>query len=257
MTADSARCSMGMRLVRATVPLPTGVARPLVDSLRHDVVVGSDNRGAALVESPLPFREAVRLALARYEDGEVDTRWSDAATQPALPIPSDPEWSGGAVLEDRQQVTVSAPPEDLYWAVARIGGDNGYYLFDWAWQVRGWIDSLVGGVGLRRGRRHPETLHAGEALDFWRVNAVDPPNRLLLQAEMKLPGRAFLEWEIESAGEGSTLTQTAYFAPRGLFGRLYWYVLFPFHVAIFGPMARRIATAAEQRRASIDKSVAD
>ncbi len=230
-------------------PLPTGVARPLVDSLRHDVVVSDSVAVGELVPNPLPFRDSVRLAIARYADGEVVTRWSDAGENSALPIPSDPDWSGGSVMVDEQIVDSTADPDALFWAVSRIGGGVGYYTFDWAWVVRGWIDSMVGGIGLRRGRRHPETLHEGESLDFWRVSVVEPPRRLLLRAEMKLPGEAFLEWVIEGEAGHSTLRQTAYFAPRGLWGRIYWFVLFPFHVAIFGPMARRIARAAEDRLA--------
>ncbi len=225
-------------------PLPSGVARPLVDSLKHDVVVRDGQAQSELLDHPLSFREAVRLALARYENGEVVTRWSDAEASPALPIPSDPDWAGGSVLIDEQGVVTSAPPEDVFWAVSRIGGTVGYYVFDWAWAVRGWFDTLIGGIGLRRGRRHPEVLHEGESLDFWRVSVVDPPHRLLLRAEMKVPGEAFLEWVITPDGDETAIKQTAYFAPRGLFGRLYWFALVPIHAAIFGPMARRIADSA-------------
>ncbi len=228
-------------------PLPTGVARPLVDSLKHDVVVKDGRVMAELVADPLTFRESVELALARYVDGEVVTRWSDAGSSPALPIPSDPEWAGGSVKIDRQEVATTASAEDVFWAVSRIGGEVGYYTFNWAWAVRGWLDLLFGGIGLRRGRRHPERLHEGESLDFWRVNVIDPPNRLLLLAEMKLPGQAFLEWVIDEGDETTTLVQTAYFAPRGLLGRMYWYALLPFHMAIFGPMARKIVEAARTR----------
>ncbi len=236
--------------VGLVTPLPAGVARPLVDSLKHDVVVEDATALGELLPEPLPFRRAVELALARYADGEVATRWSDAGAQPALPIPSDPDWAGGAVLVDHQEVESTASADDLYWAAARIGGETGYYGFEWAWAIRGWLDSLMGGIGLRRGRRHPEELREGESLDFWRVNKVDPPNRLLLHAEMKVPGEAFLEWRFEPGESTTTLNQTAYFAPRGLFGRMYWYLLYPFHALIFGPMARRIATTAEQRQQS-------
>lgn len=234
--------------VGLVTPLPSGVARPLVDSLKHDVVVRDRDAQGELLTNPLPFNEAVRLALARYENGEVVTRWSDAEASPALPIPSDPEWAGGSVFLDEQRVMTAAPPGDVFWAVSRIGGGVGYYTFNWAWAIRGLLDSFAGGIGLRRGRRHPEELHEGESLDFWRVSVVDPPRRLLLRAEMKVPGEAFLEWLIDSDESETTLTQTAYFAPRGLFGRLYWYVLIPFHGAMFGPMARKIVGAAEARR---------
>jgi len=233
--------------VGLVTPLPSGVARPLVSSLKHDVVVRNGSKISEFVESPIPFAQAVELALARYQNGEVETRWTDAESSPALPIPSDPNWAGGSVLVNRQTISTEAAPEDVFWAVSRIGGQVGYYTFNWAWAVRGWFDTILGGIGLRRGRRHPEILHEGESVDFWRVSVVDPPRRLLLRAEMKLPGEAFLEWVINQDGVETTLIQTAYFAPRGLFGRMYWYTLVPFHAAIFGPMARKITAAAASR----------
>lgn len=239
---------LSSRWIGLVTPLPTSVARPLVDSLRNEVVIEDPGPMNELLPDPMPFDQAVERALARYESGDVSTRWSDAGLAPALPIPSDPDWAGGSLMVDEQQVEAEASPDDVYWAVSRIGGTVGYYTFNWAWMVRGWLDTLVGGVGLRRGRRHPEQLHQGESLDFWRVRVVEPNRRLLLRAEMKLPGEAFLEWKIEPSDSGCTLTQTAYFAPRGLLGRLYWFALFPFHFAIFGRMARRIVEAAEHRR---------
>jgi uncharacterized protein YbjT (DUF2867 family) len=228
-------------------PLPPSIARPLVDGLKNEVVVRDGRRMSQLLPSPIPYREAVRRALARYEEGSVETRWSDAANSPALPIPSDPEWAGGSLLTDTRRITSAASAEDLFWAVTRIGGEVGYYTFNWAWTLRGWLDQIAGGIGLRRGRRHPAELRPGEALDFWRVRQVLPNRRLLLQAEMKVPGEAFLEWSIEPGDGRRTFTQVAYFAPRGLWGRLYWYGLYPAHVAIFGRMARKIAQAAERR----------
>ena len=233
--------------VGLVTPLPSGVARPLVSSLKHDVVVRNGSKISEFVESPIPFAQAVELALARYQNGEVETRWTDAESSPALPIPSDPNWAGGSVLVNRQTISTEAAPEDVFWAVSRIGGQVGYYTFNWAWAVRGWFDTILGGIGLRRGRRHPEILREGESVDFWRVSVVDQPRRLLLRAEMKLPGEAFLEWVINQDGVETTLIQTAYFAPRGLFGRMYWYTLVPFHAAIFGPMARKITAAAASR----------
>ncbi len=229
-------------------PLPTGVAKPLVDSLRNEVIVSDNSVAERYAGDLIPLREAIRRALQRSRDLDVVTRWSDATIAPAQPLPTDPEWSGGTIKLDRRQVTTSAPPKDVYWAFARIGGDTGYYTFDWAWRLRGLLDVLVGGVGLRRGRRHPEDLHAGEALDFWRVAAVDPGRRLLLFAEMRLPGDAWLEFVAEPSDDGgAVLLQTAYFVPRGLAGRLYWAVLAPAHHLIFGRMARLVAAAAEAR----------
>jgi hypothetical protein len=131
--------------------------------------------------------------------------------------------------------------------VKRIGGDVGYYTMDWAWRLRGLLDSMFGGVGLRRGRRHPEELRMGESLDFWRVVGICQDVSLRFQAEMRLPGEAWLTFRTEDTDRGSRLTQEAVFAPRGLFGRLYWWAMFPFHVAIFRRMAKRIAAAAEGR----------
>jgi hypothetical protein len=145
-------------------------------------------------------------------------------------------------------VSSDASPEDLFWAVSRIGGDVGYYSMNWAWAARGWFDELIGGVGLRRGRRDPEELRPGEAVDFFRVADVDPDDyRLLLQAEMKVPGSAWLGWSINPTATGSELTQVALFVPKGLIGRLYWYVLLPMHAAIWKRMTRRMAKVATRR----------
>jgi hypothetical protein len=148
---------------------------------------------------------------------------------------------------DRQEIATSAPADDLYWAFSRIGGSVGYYVHDWAWRLRGLLDILVGGVGLRRGRRHPELVALHDTIDFWRVSAVDPGHALQLSAEMKVPGDAWLEWRIEDAGSSRKLVQSAYFRPRGLFGRIYWYTMMPFHLFIFRQMAGRIAAEAERR----------
>ncbi len=228
-------------------PLPTGVARPLVDSLTVEVTV-DDNSYAESVAGPLlGYRESVRKALERANDLDVPTRWSGASIGPASPLPDDPSWSGGTVKTDRQVFESRASAEDLFWAFSRIGGDVGYYTMDWAWRLRGIFDSIVGGVGLRRGRRHPETIRKGESLDFWRVVDVETGRSLRLYAEMRLPGEAWLSFEADDADRGSTLTQTAVFVPRGLLGRLYWWAMFPFHFAIFRTMAKRVIEAAEER----------
>ncbi|NNF63297.1 MAG: SDR family oxidoreductase [Acidimicrobiia bacterium] len=241
---------LSSRWIGLVTPLPTGVARPLVDSLRHEVVVGDMSASRRLAGELIPYRDALGLALEKEAAFDVATRWSDAGLASASPQENDPEWSGRTVYRDVQTVETTASAEDLFWAFSRIGGDVGYYTFNWAWRVRGVLDSIVGGVGLRRGRRHPEQLRSGEALDFWRVSSVEPGKRLQLSAEMLLPGEAWLEFVINE-GDPNTLTQTASFYPKGLFGRLYWFVLVPFHVAIFGRMARRIASAAESRHVPV------
>jgi uncharacterized protein YbjT (DUF2867 family) len=236
--------------VGLVTPLPTGVAKPLVESLGVEVVV-SDNSYARDLAGPLTgYREAVTRALKRSIDLEVDTRWSDASPGAAQAFPSDPDWAGGTVLSDRQEVSSRAGPETLFWAFSRIGGEVGYYAMNWAWGFRGLVDTLIGGVGLRRGRRHPENLRPGDALDFWRVVSVEAGRAIQLFAEMRLPGEAWLAFEAIPDPGGSILKQTALFVPRGLLGRLYWWVMSPFHLLIFGRMAKRIARAAEASESS-------
>ena len=226
-------------------PLPTAVARPLVDSLRVEVVV-KDNTYAEEKSSGLTsYRDAVSRALHRASEKEIPTRWSGVSGRPALPYPTDPDWSGGTVSADVQTVPSRASAEDLFRVFTSVGGDVGYFTMNWAWGIRGLIDALVGGVGLRRGRRHPSELRTGESVDFWRVVRVVPNSVLELYAEMKLPGEAWLSFQADGTDTGSVLTQTALFRPRGLLGRLYWWAMFPFHVLIFGRMARQIARRAE------------
>ncbi len=228
-------------------PLPTGVAKPLVESLKTEVTVADNSFAESRLDNLVPYRDAVARALRRSSDAEIATRWSDSSPSPAKPLPRDPDWAGGTVLLDERVVRSSATKEDLFWAFTRIGGDFGYYTMNWAWSIRGLLDSLVGGVGLRRGRRHPEDIRVGESLDFWRVVAVVPGESLQLAAEMKLPGQAWLTFQAEGTDGSSQLSQRAVFVPRGLLGRLYWWALVPFHFAIFQRMANKIARAAETR----------
>ena len=169
-------------------PLPVGVARPLVDSLKNEVIVHDDTARRRFRIAPTPLTRAIERALEHSQDLSVDTRWSDATTGPAQPFEGDPAWSGGTLFVDRQTAVSTADPADVYWSFARIGGDVGYHGFDWAWRLRGFLDILFGGVGLRRGRRHPEDLRLEDTVDFWRVTGVEPGHRLQLSAEMRLPG---------------------------------------------------------------------
>jgi uncharacterized protein YbjT (DUF2867 family) len=232
--------------VGLVTPLPTSVARPLVESLRHEVVTHDATAHHLFPHELMPFREALRLALSNPP-----TVASASATDPLSPLsqlsPGDPAWSGGTTYLDRQIVPTDAAPEHLFWAFSRIGGDVGYYELNWAWRLRALLDRLVGGVGLRRGRRHPEELKEGDELDFWRVERVVSGGLVRLKAEMRLPGSAWLQWEAVPVDGGSDLIQTAIFRPRGLLGRLYWFAMLPFHAVVFGRTARRIAAIAEER----------
>jgi len=243
----SARLSPGF--VGLITPLPNAIARPLIASLLYDVVVDGPSPPGFEPSSLISYREALERALTKVSHHEVETRWSDAVAKPGSPMPSDPAWAGAMMMSDLRIAGSSAAPDDLFWAVTRIGGNVGYYSMNWAWQIRGWLDQLIGGVGLRRGRRHPEELRTGEALDFFRVAAIDPVDRhLVLRAEMKVPGAAWLSWSVMETPRGSRLIQAARFAPRGLWGRLYWWVLLPFHVPIWKRMVARMARTAERRR---------
>lgn len=244
---------LSSRWVGLVTPLPSSLARPLVASLINEVVVVNPPETTLSDPPALSFRESVTLAVDRSATSQVITRWSDArlpGQTTAHPLPTDPEWAGGSVLVDEQEATSTASVEDLYATVTGIGGTRGWYVTPLLWSLRGWVDKLMGGVGMRRGRRHPDDLWVGDALDFWRVEAVEPPSVVRLRAEMRLPGDAWLEWRIDATETGSHLAQRAIFFPRGLLGRAYWYSLLPFHAVIFGRMAQRIADAAAERQAS-------
>ena len=238
--------SLSSRWVGLVTPVPSTVARTLIDSLSTEVVV-SDNHAPRLIGPSLTsYRQAVSDALQRVENRDDETRWSEAVNQPAVRLPTDPSWAGTRWLRNRKVIETAAPVGDVFWAVARIGGEVGYYAAGWAWRLRGLIDRGLGGVGLRRSPGPRGELKTGDIVDFWRVADVQHNRRLLLVAEMRLPGEAWLEFEI--AGNGQTvLTQTAHFAPRGLWGRLYWFLLLPFHFLVFGPMASRLVKVAERR----------
>jgi uncharacterized protein YbjT (DUF2867 family) len=233
-------------------PLPTAIARPLVDGLSNEVVVGDRPVTDVLPHDAIGYREAIEVALRRVEGLDVATWWGSAGaspSSPADPAPWDPSWAGGTLLCDEQRVSTTAPIEAVFATVAGVGGDRGWYASDWLWEARGLLDRAVGGIGLRRGRRHPDDLRPGDALDFWRVDAYEPPSLLRLRAEMRLPGRAWLEWRVRPDDGATVLEQRALYHPKGLWGRVYWYALLPFHVLIFGRLARALARAAESRPA--------
>lgn len=228
--------------VNLVTPIPGSIARPLIEGLRNESVV-HDPVARELFPHirPVDYRTAVERALTQLDARTVETAWSDAlSTSLGDSPPVVLTEQEGMIIEHRQRA-VPAPPEAVYRTFAGIGGARGWFFLDWAWQLRGFLDRLIGGVGLRRGRRDPDAVRTGDALDFWRVEAVTPGRSLLLRAEMKLPGEAWLEFAVTSHGDGARLRQTAYFAPRGLFGLLYWYALYPLHAIIFSGLVRRVA----------------
>jgi uncharacterized protein YbjT (DUF2867 family) len=232
-------------------PLPTGLARPLVESLVNEVVVEDDTAQRLMPHETIPFREAVRLALERIKGFDVATTWASAgrtevAGDPEDPQASDPAWAGGTVFTDRRVHRTDASPEQVFAAACSIGGARGYGGRRLLWRARGLVDQAVGGRGSRRGRRHPTDLYVGDVVDLWRVEAIDPPHLLRLRAEVKLPGDAWLEFHVTEAedGRGSELEQLLRFHPRGLSGRLYWAGFQPLRAAAFGPLARDVVDRA-------------
>ena len=226
--------------IHTVTPLSSQIARPLAEGLRHRLVVRNDDARRLMPQELLTAREAIGLALRRVEANEVETSWSAAG-----PMRGDPDWSGGVVYVDERSTVVDAPPEEVFRAVVQIGGSRGWYSSDWLWRLRGLLDRLVGGPGLRRGRRDSTAVGYGEAIDFWRVTDIERNRRLVLLAEMKLPGEASLAFAIEPAGDRSRLIQTARFRPRGLAGIAYWYAVVPFHGIVFTGMLDGIRREAE------------
>ena len=237
--------------ISLVTPVSYRIARPLAEGLRNRVVVQQNDVQEVMPHTPLPVDEAIRRSVVASNEGRVSTRWSAAG-----PIPGDPDWSGGKCFVDARQVEIEATPEAIFKAVCRIGGGHGWYAGDILWHIRGWMDQLVGGPGLRRGRRHPEHVEFGEALDFWRVVGLERSKSLLLHAEMKLPGTAQLGFEIEptDANKKCVLHMTARFRPRGLLGLMYWYAVVPFHNLVFGGMLRGIKSTAEGETVEVESS---
>lgn len=241
---------LSSRWVSLVSPLPGALARDLIGSLINDVVVTGRSAVEELDLTPLRFDEAVERAIAVIGDLPMPTHWThdELDRMPATPEPDDPTWAGGLVLEDDRSAESSATAADLFAVVTGIGGDRGWFWGDWMWSIRGLIDQAMGGVGIRRGRRHPDHLVVGDALDFWRVDELVPPSHVRLRAEMWTPGTAWLEWRIDAAIDGTTtIRQRARFVPRGLLGRLYWFVLQPFHAVLFPRLLDRIVRRAEDR----------
>ncbi len=231
--------------VRWMTPVPASIARPLVEGLRNEVIVRDASARAIFPDiRPMTYAEALDRALERLERGEVETAWSDALVSSPPGVPAVQLSAVEGMMVERRSVAVDVPPGPVFRAFSGLGGDRGWLYMDWAWRVRGVIDQLAGGPGFRRGRRDPDQLRPGDAVDFWRVEAVEPDRLVRLRAEMKVPGRAWLQFEAQPRGSGSLLVQTAFFAPHGLAGHLYWYGLYPVHALIFRNLVRRVADRA-------------
>ncbi|MCS6860964.1 MAG: SDR family oxidoreductase [Abditibacteriales bacterium] len=223
-------------------PVYARVGRKLIDSIKHPTIVRDDTALRTFDIRPMGIEEAIRRALVNEDKEFAETRWSDALSSSGRVR----TWGGvrfGTRLVDSRTAQVNQPPAVAFKPIQRIGGETGWYGCDGLWRLRGFLDMLVGGVGMRRGRRDPQTLRVGDTLDFWRVEAFEPDKRLRLQAEMKLPGRAWLEFEVTGDETASTIRQTAIFDPVGLFGQIYWYALYPLHRMVFSRMLKGIVAA--------------
>ncbi|GAA4562416.1 SDR family oxidoreductase [Planotetraspora kaengkrachanensis] len=238
--------------VGLVTPVPAGVARPLVESLRNEAICHEHDITRYVPDLPeglIDFRQAVHLALRRIKEADVATRWSSASTPgaPSDPLPTDPDWAGGSLYVDERSKVVDASRAALWQVIEGVGGDNGWYSLPVAWRIRGLLDRLLGGVGLRRGRRDARRLRVGDAVDFWRVEEIVPGALLRLRAEMRLPGLAWLELACHEEDGRTVYCQRAIFHPHGLLGHLYWRGISPLHGLIFGRMPGNVARAAARQ----------
>ena len=226
-------------------PLYARIGRKLIDSITHETTVRSDLALRLFPFRPRGIREAIERALRNEDRDMAETRWADALSSRG----SVSAWGGvrfGSRLVDSRSARVPYPAAEAFRPIRRIGGKTGWYYANWLWRLRGFLDLLVGGAGLRRGRRDPEWPLPGDTVDFWRVEAFEPERALRLFAEMKVPGRAWLQFEVEEDGTGSLIRQTSVFDPVGLLGLLYWYALYPLHSLVFAGMLRGLVKAVEQ-----------
>jgi uncharacterized protein YbjT (DUF2867 family) len=226
-------------------PLYARIGRKLIESIVHSTVVRDEAARRMFSIRPVGIDGAIHRALENEDREFGATRWSDALSSSG----ERPAWGGikfGSRLVDSRSAPVAVPPPQAFEPIRRIGGETGWYAYNWLWHLRGFLDLLAGGIGVRRGRPSAERLSVGDTVDFWRVEAFDPPHRLRLAAEMKVPGRAWLEFEVTGDAHSSTIRQTAIFDPAGFFGLLYWYALYPVHQLVFSGMMRSIVRAAER-----------
>lgn len=235
------------RFVDLVTPVPHAIAAALIESLQTEVVVRDDRALHDFRVRPLGYAESVELAINRVAEDEVETTWASSLASLGDELPIERRFSAHeGMLLDRTRTQVRAPPDRVFKVICSLGGDEGWPAGNALWQLRGFMDRLVGGVGMRRGRRHPQELSVGEPLDFWRVEALDPPHLLRLHAEMKLPGSAWLQFEVLPDEHGARVEQTAFYDPQGLTGYLYWYLVVPFHRFIFPGLLRAIRERSEQ-----------
>ena len=236
--------------VNLVSPVPAGIARPLIEGLRSEVIVRDPGPAAIFGLDPLSYVEALRQAMDRSEGDGLESTWFDAYAPKDRASLSSLSAEEGMIVERRQRL-IAAPPDRVFAEVERMGGRGGWPYANVLWRIRGLVDRLVGGVGMRLGRRHPERLREGDALDFWRVEEIRRPELLRLRAEMKVPGKAWLQYDITPTDGGhSRLVQTAFFEPKGLPGLAYWYALYPIHGLIFRGTVRTLAARAREARPS-------
>ncbi|MCX6867843.1 MAG: SDR family oxidoreductase [Verrucomicrobia bacterium] len=233
--------------VNLVTPIPAVIARPLIEGLRNENIV-RDPVARRLFPgiNPVSYRTSVERALVMLDASNIETTWSDALSTSQGDVTPVTLITHEGMIREHRQMRVAASAADVYAVFSGLGGRHGWFFMDWAWRIRGWMDRLIGGVGMRRGRRDPDLLRVGDALDFWRVERIEPERLLRLRAEMKVPGKAWLQFDVVSRDDCmATLSQTAFFAPKGLMGWCYWYLLYPLHALIFSGMIREISRRAE------------
>ena len=236
--------------VNFVTPIQASIAKPLVLSMKNENVIKDFSANEVFPEIvPDSYEIAVTRALERIKHNDIETTWNDALSSSLKDkTPVTLTTKEGLIFEHRQK-SIDASAAKIYQVFAGIGGSRGWYFWNWSWRIRGFFDKMIGGVGLRRGRKHPDKLSVGDALDFWRVEAVEEDKMIRLRAEMKVPGKAWLQFRIEEAENGKCmLSQTAFFEPKGVFGIIYWYTLYPAHKIIFSGLIKRIGDYAESKK---------
>ncbi|MBX9671259.1 MAG: SDR family oxidoreductase [Candidatus Obscuribacterales bacterium] len=241
--------------IHLVTPVPSYIARPLAEGLRNPAVCEESRIRDLIPQELLDCRTAIKLAITKIQYASVESHWTDAGKVPPEWFSvNDPTWAGGTLYQDSRAIVVETSANEAWRPIVRLGGRTGWYYGNWLWRLRGWMDRLIGGVGMSRGRRHEDNLRPGDALDFWRVAALEPAKRLSLVAEMKLPGKAILEFSIEEISETKVrIKQTAKFLPSGLTGLAYWWLVTPLHNLVFGGMLRGIARACSTDYSNVEK----